>query len=79
MIGLGRSCEGGGFDGRIALSLSEGGREGLLKSRVGVARGAIQIQPMQTLSAAMDLEERRSGDRTDDETSIPIRAIAREI
>ena len=68
-----RREEEGGFDRRIALSLSEEGAA--LKSRVGVAWSP-------TPNRERDfgwMESWNGGNRTDEKTSMPIRAIAREI
>ena len=65
-----REEEGSGFDRRIALSLSEEGAA--LKSRVGVAWSP-------TPNRERWMESWNGGNRTDEKTSTPIRAIAREI
>ena len=65
--------EGSGFDRRIALSLSEEGAA--LKSRVGVARSPT---PNRERDCGW-MESWNGGNRTDEKTSMPIRAIAREI
>ena len=69
-------AEGSGFDRRIALSLSEEGAA--LKSRVGVAWSPTPNREQARLR--MDgMESWNGGNRTDEKTSMPIRAIAREI